>query len=216
MTVTGGRDVWVPAVALAVLAACGVGVARPLLVVTVRGPSMTPTHHHGDRLLVRRTRTVRPGQVVVVLRPRSPAIRGSRCRPGWFPRSRRVMRGGCRRAAWCSSATTPPPAWTHASWASSRRGARGGDAVPVQARGRAPAVIPLIHLFRSPVPVPVPVPVTARTPHSEQRTVPGRPFSACPGRGVAEWTPAAEPFAHHQEVRQPAADTAATAASAIW
>ncbi|MET9451121.1 S26 family signal peptidase [Streptomyces cinerochromogenes] len=71
---TGGRDVWVPAVALAVLAACGAGAAGRLLVVTVRGPSMTPTHHHGDRLLVRRTRTVRRGQVVVVLRPRSPAI----------------------------------------------------------------------------------------------------------------------------------------------
>ncbi|MDQ0753876.1 signal peptidase I [Streptomyces africanus] len=71
---TGGRDVWVPAVALAVVAACGAGAARRLLVVTVRGPSMTPTHHHGDRLLVRRTRTVRRGQVVVVLRPRSPAI----------------------------------------------------------------------------------------------------------------------------------------------
>ncbi|MET9762686.1 S26 family signal peptidase [Streptomyces sp. NPDC006372] len=69
-----GRDVWMSALALAVLAACGAGAARRLLVVTVRGTSMTPTHHHGDRLLVRRTRTVRRGQVVVVLRPRSPAI----------------------------------------------------------------------------------------------------------------------------------------------
>ncbi|MEU0386592.1 S26 family signal peptidase [Streptomyces chartreusis] len=71
---TGGRDVRVPAVVLVVLAACGVGAVRRLLVVTVHGPSMAPTHHHGDRLLVRRTRTVRRGQVVVVLRPRSPAI----------------------------------------------------------------------------------------------------------------------------------------------
>ncbi|MFH8619336.1 S26 family signal peptidase [Streptomyces sp. NPDC017979] len=72
---TGGRSMWgVSAVALAVLAACGAVTARRLLVVTVRGPSMTPTHHHGDRLLVRRTRTVRRGQVVVVLRPRSPAV----------------------------------------------------------------------------------------------------------------------------------------------
>ncbi|EFL37037.1 signal peptidase I [Streptomyces viridochromogenes DSM 40736] len=71
---TGGRDVWGPAVALTVLTACGAGAARRLLVVTVRGTSMTPTHHHGDQLLVRRTRTVRRGQVVVVLRPRSPAI----------------------------------------------------------------------------------------------------------------------------------------------
>jgi len=71
--VTGGRDVWVPVVALA-LAVCGATAVRRLLVVTVRGTSMTPTHHHGDRLLVRRTRTVRRGQVVVVLRPRSSAV----------------------------------------------------------------------------------------------------------------------------------------------
>ncbi|MEU1665266.1 S26 family signal peptidase [Streptomyces sparsogenes] len=71
---TGRRGVRVSAVALAVVAACAAGAARRLLVVTVRGTSMTPTHHHGDRLLVRRTRTVRRGQVVVVLRPRSPAI----------------------------------------------------------------------------------------------------------------------------------------------
>ncbi|MFF7791789.1 S26 family signal peptidase [Streptomyces sp. NPDC007991] len=71
---TGGPDVRVPAVALAVLAACWAVAARRLLVVTVRGTSMAPTHHHGDRLLVRRTRTVRRGQVVVVLRPRSPAV----------------------------------------------------------------------------------------------------------------------------------------------
>ncbi|MEV5549871.1 S26 family signal peptidase [Streptomyces sp. NPDC052309] len=70
---TGGRDVWVPVAALA-LAACWATAVRRLLVVTVRGPSMTPTHHHGDRLLVRRTRTVRRGQVVVALRPRSPAV----------------------------------------------------------------------------------------------------------------------------------------------
>ncbi|WP_081237488.1 S26 family signal peptidase [Streptomyces viridosporus] len=71
---TRRRDWWVSAVALAFLATCGAGAARRLLIVTVRGTSMTPTHHHGDRLLVRRTHTVRRGQVVVVLRPRSPAI----------------------------------------------------------------------------------------------------------------------------------------------
>ncbi|MET9395668.1 S26 family signal peptidase [Streptomyces sp. NPDC006624] len=71
---TAGRNLRVGAVVLAVLAACGTGAARRLLVVTVRGTSMTPTHHDGDRLLVRRTRTVRPGQVVVALRPRSPAV----------------------------------------------------------------------------------------------------------------------------------------------
>lgn len=59
---------------VAVLAVCWAGAARRLLVVTVRGTSMAPTHHHGDRLLVRRTRTVRRGQVVVALRPRSPAV----------------------------------------------------------------------------------------------------------------------------------------------
>ncbi|MFI1829345.1 S26 family signal peptidase [Streptomyces sp. NPDC020412] len=71
---TGRRNVWLSAAALAVLAAYGAGAARRLLVVTVHGPSMTPTHHHGDRLLVRRTRRVHRGQVVVVLRPRSPAV----------------------------------------------------------------------------------------------------------------------------------------------
>ncbi|MFF7095447.1 S26 family signal peptidase [Streptomyces rubradiris] len=70
---SGGRNVRLPAVMLA-LAVCGAAAVRRLLVVTVRGTSMTPTHHHGDRLLVRRTRTVRRGQVVVALRPRSPAV----------------------------------------------------------------------------------------------------------------------------------------------
>lgn len=71
---TGRRSVRWSSLTPAVLAACGAYAARRLLVVTVRGTSMIPTHHHGDRLLVRRTRTVRRGQVVVVLRPRSPAV----------------------------------------------------------------------------------------------------------------------------------------------
>ncbi|WP_051753624.1 S26 family signal peptidase [Streptomyces achromogenes] len=70
---TGGHKLWAPVMTLA-LAACGATAVRRLLVVTVRGTSMTPTHHHGERLLVRRTRTVRRGQVVVALRPRSPAV----------------------------------------------------------------------------------------------------------------------------------------------
>jgi signal peptidase I len=36
------------------------------LITTVDGPSMEPTLHSGDRLLVRRTRRVRAGQIVVV------------------------------------------------------------------------------------------------------------------------------------------------------
>ncbi|MEV5749300.1 S26 family signal peptidase [Actinoallomurus sp. NPDC052308] len=41
-------------------------VRRRYLVTTVDGPSMEPTLYAGDRLLVRRTRRVRVGQIVVV------------------------------------------------------------------------------------------------------------------------------------------------------
>jgi signal peptidase I len=41
-------------------------VRRFLVVVTVHGASMEPTFHHGDRVLVRRHRTPRAGQIVVV------------------------------------------------------------------------------------------------------------------------------------------------------
>lgn len=44
-------------------------VGRKLVAVTVRGTSMEPTYRHGDRVLVRRTRTVRRGEVVVVEQP---------------------------------------------------------------------------------------------------------------------------------------------------
>ncbi|SNR41401.1 S26 family signal peptidase [Actinomadura mexicana] len=45
-------------------------VRRRYLVTTVDGPSMEPALHTGDRLLVRRTRRVRAGQIVVVrIRP---------------------------------------------------------------------------------------------------------------------------------------------------
>jgi signal peptidase I len=50
------------------LAACGLllWARRRYLVATVEGPSMEPTLRTGDRLLVRRTRRVRAGQIVVV------------------------------------------------------------------------------------------------------------------------------------------------------
>jgi signal peptidase I len=45
-------------------------VRRRYLVVTVRGSSMCPTYYDADRVLVRRTRGVRPGRgEVIVLRP---------------------------------------------------------------------------------------------------------------------------------------------------
>ncbi|MFC7532996.1 S26 family signal peptidase [Actinoplanes sp. GCM10030250] len=40
-------------------------VRRRLLVIEVVGDSMNPAYHHGDRLLVRRTRRVERGQVVI-------------------------------------------------------------------------------------------------------------------------------------------------------
>jgi signal peptidase I len=53
--------------------------ARRLVVVTVRGPSMEPTYHDGDRLLVHRDLPARPGQVVVVERSRhDPRCSGTR------------------------------------------------------------------------------------------------------------------------------------------
>ncbi|MFD0690481.1 S26 family signal peptidase [Actinomadura fibrosa] len=47
-------------------------IRRNLLVATVNGRSMEPTLHAGDRLLVRRTDRVRPGQIVVVRAPDPP------------------------------------------------------------------------------------------------------------------------------------------------
>lgn len=48
---------------------------RGLTAVTIQGSSMEPTYEHGDRVLVRRTRNVSAGQVVVVERPTPPARR---------------------------------------------------------------------------------------------------------------------------------------------
>ncbi|MEM9033945.1 MAG: nickel-type superoxide dismutase maturation protease [Actinomycetota bacterium] len=50
-------------------AAVAVGVRRTTRV-RVSGPSMQPTYDDGDRLLVWRTRRVRPGQVIVLRAPR--------------------------------------------------------------------------------------------------------------------------------------------------
>ncbi|WP_018348420.1 S26 family signal peptidase [Longispora albida] len=56
--------------ALLVLAGAGVVAARlRYRVITVSGASMTPAFHDGDRLLVRRTRTVRRGTALVFAPP---------------------------------------------------------------------------------------------------------------------------------------------------
>jgi signal peptidase I len=60
------------ALVLAVLAGAVAGVVtvrRRLAVVNVRGSSMWPAYGDGDRVLVRRGTTARPGQVVVLERP---------------------------------------------------------------------------------------------------------------------------------------------------
>ncbi|MFF5105750.1 S26 family signal peptidase [Streptomyces sp. NPDC000134] len=53
--------------------------ARGLVAVTVRGASMEPAYHEGDRVLVCRHPTPLPGQVVVVERPGTGPVPGS----GW-------------------------------------------------------------------------------------------------------------------------------------
>jgi signal peptidase I len=60
--------IWVVAAVVAALVAWLLVLRSRLLVVTVRGVSMEPTYHSGDRLLVRKARLarVRAGQVVVV------------------------------------------------------------------------------------------------------------------------------------------------------
>ncbi|MDP9845356.1 S26 family signal peptidase [Streptosporangium lutulentum] len=60
--------IWLPLAATAVAAAWLEWLRRRHLVVAVRGPSMAPTYHHGDRVLVRRRsgRRLRTGQVAVV------------------------------------------------------------------------------------------------------------------------------------------------------
>jgi signal peptidase I len=70
----GGRGTAAGCAAVALLASAAAGVwtlRRRLVVVTVRGPSMEPTLHHGDRLLVRVLPPDRlsTGQVVVLADP---------------------------------------------------------------------------------------------------------------------------------------------------
>jgi signal peptidase I len=59
--------------ALLIVGCAVAAVRRRYLVVTVRGSSMCPTYYDADRVLVRRTRSVRPGGPgrgeVIVLRP---------------------------------------------------------------------------------------------------------------------------------------------------
>ncbi|NDU76999.1 hypothetical protein GWI34_30930, partial [Actinomadura sp. DSM 109109] len=59
---------WLAAAACVLLPACVLiaWVRRRYLVTTVDGPSMEPGLRTGDRLIVRRTRRVRAGQIVVV------------------------------------------------------------------------------------------------------------------------------------------------------
>ncbi|GIH02771.1 S26 family signal peptidase [Rhizocola hellebori] len=63
-----------PAIAVIALALAATGLLwlrRRLLVVTVDGPSMEPTYHQGDRVVVRRRHAaqLRLGDVVVIERP---------------------------------------------------------------------------------------------------------------------------------------------------
>ncbi|MDK0518193.1 S26 family signal peptidase [Streptomyces sp. ML-6] len=57
------------ALALTVRSVAPVCLGRRVVAVTVHGESMRPTYRDGDRVLVRRSRTPRPGQVVVIERP---------------------------------------------------------------------------------------------------------------------------------------------------
>ena len=59
--------------AVALLAACGICARRWLVVVTVHGRSMEPAYKDGDRLVAKRTRRVRTGDVVVLAMDRSPS-----------------------------------------------------------------------------------------------------------------------------------------------
>jgi signal peptidase I len=89
-----------------------------LVVVTVRGTSMEPAYHDGDRVIVRRGRTPRVGQVVVVERPDGTA--------GW--RTRAVPPAGGARAV------------TDRHWFIKRVVAVPGDRVP---RDEVPALADL-------------------------------------------------------------------------
>lgn len=62
---------WLILLAAALVAGGWAWLRRSYVVVTVTGPSMQPTYHDGDRVLVRRRplSAIRPGDVVVIARP---------------------------------------------------------------------------------------------------------------------------------------------------
>lgn len=77
------------------------GIRRRLGVLVVVGVSMEPTFHSGDRVLYRRTRRLRPGQVVVLdtaaLERLVPAAAGTSARsPGLMIKRLAAVAGGVR------------------------------------------------------------------------------------------------------------------------
>lgn len=64
---------------LALAASGALWIRTGILVTVVRGPSMLPTYHDGDRLIARRRRWVVPrrGDVVVFRNPRPAGVSGS-------------------------------------------------------------------------------------------------------------------------------------------
>jgi signal peptidase I len=74
-----------PAAALGIACALGLAVIvaalvarRRFTVITVRGPSMTPTYANGDRVLVRRTTTFSRDDVMVFAMPEDQRVDGMR------------------------------------------------------------------------------------------------------------------------------------------
>ncbi|WP_214408625.1 signal peptidase I [Sphaerisporangium fuscum] len=73
---TGHAKLLLPAFGVVAVGASLLWLRRRYMVATVRGPSMEPTLRSGDRLLVRRTKRVHSGQIVVVRIPDPPAVEG--------------------------------------------------------------------------------------------------------------------------------------------
>ncbi|MCP2337826.1 signal peptidase I [Actinomadura rupiterrae] len=108
--------------ALTALAACAVAVRRTLILITVDGTSMEPSLRSGDRVLVRRTRRVRKGQIALVrsdphdqlLLKRAVAVPGDHLPKDWadpdvksladatVPRGAIVVLGDNRPTSWDS------------------------------------------------------------------------------------------------------------------
>jgi signal peptidase I len=76
---------WVVGLAAAAMAAAVVAIRAHVVVVMVRGLSMSPTLQPGDRLVVRRRRQPTAGAIVVVDEPRP-------CRPGQRPGAQWVVK----------------------------------------------------------------------------------------------------------------------------